>query len=192
MTAAETDLFGAPAGDEADASRDLDLHYALATEPSDEEAVLRRRAWVAATIGVPPSTLGTYDRTAYRELVSAYVTGRHMSCILLAGSVVERHVTLAHRVLGGRWRGTLEEKIERLRDLDTPIGFLVPKLRATIAAVRALGADLDARVPAAGADGRAHDHEARLEREAREALPVAIFVMTRLPAHLFKVAKGPA
>ena len=63
---------------------------------------------------------------AYRELVAAYVSGRHMSCILLAGSVVERHLTLMHRVHGGRWRGDVfEEKSEAdMRGrLDTPIGF---------------------------------------------------------------------
>lgn len=184
-TRACPDLFGRSASE--DGPPDVDLHYALVSGPSDDEAVLRRADWVARHIGPPPPGLGTYDRTAYRELVAAYVSGRHMSCVLLAAGVLERHLTLMHRVHGGRWRGALEEKVERLRGLDTPIGFLRPKLLAIVAAARALGADL--RAPSQ--PGEETTWEARLERQAKEALPVAIFVMTRLPAHLIRVAKGP-
>jgi|GEM_PF-1943484 len=187
MSNAGPDLFGRSAGPAEPPN--VDLHYALVSGPSDDEAVLRRADWVAHHIGPPPPGLGAYDHMAYRELVAAYVSGRHMSCILLAGSVVERHLTLMHRVHGGRWRGALEEKVERMRGLDTPIGFLRPKLLEIVAAVRALGADIRALIPPSDA-GEGTSWEARLEREAKNALPVAIFVMTRLPAHLFRVAKG--
>jgi hypothetical protein len=189
MTAdAGPDLFGhraapAPAGD-------VDLDYALVASPSDDAAVLRRADWVARHIGPPPPGLGAYDLTAYRELVSAFVSGRHMSCVLLAASVVERHLTLLHRVLGRRWRGSLEEKVERLREIDTPIGFLRPKLRALVAARRMLCAEIAAPVPVRTPEDGTGAWARRLEREAEAALPVAIFVMTRLPAHLCRVAKG--
>lgn len=190
MSEAATDLFGhraAPA-----MAGDVDLDYALVSRASDDEAVLRRADWVARHIGPPPPGLGAYDLTAYRELVSAYVSGRHMSCVLLACSVIERHLTLMHRVVGRRWRGSLEEKVERLRELDTPIGFLQPKLRGIVAARRSLGADIAASVPARTRGEGTEAWERRLEREAEAALPVAIFVMTRLPAHLCRTATGRA
>lgn len=184
------DLFGHAAA--ADDVHDADLHYALVGRARDEEGVLRRAEWVSRFIGPPELVLGDYDRTAYRELVSAYVSGRHMSCILLAGAVIERHLTLMHFVLGGRWRGSLEEKIERTTGLDTPIGFLRPKLLSIVAAMRALGADFRPPSPVPSVEGEELAWQERLEREAEAALPVAIFVMTRLPAHLCRVAKGTA
>ncbi|MGP9821322.1 hypothetical protein ACTZWW_15000 [Salinarimonas sp. NSM] len=173
-------------------ARDVDLHYAIVTGPEDENAVLRRAEWVERFIGPPPPDLGSVDRAAYRELVSGYVSGRHMSCIALAACVLDRHLSWMYRVLGQRWRGSLEEKVERLRDLDTPVSFMRPKLRAIVSAARALGVEARPRPEALDADGAPIAWEERLALDAREAASAAIFVMTRLPVHLMRVAKGSA
>ncbi|WP_029029710.1 hypothetical protein [Salinarimonas rosea] len=173
-------------------ARDVDLHYAIVTAPEDEDAVLRRAEWVERFIGPPPPEMGSFDRAAYRELVSAYVSGRHMSCIALSARVLDRHLSWMYRVLGQRWRGSLDEKVERLRDLDTPVSFLRPKLRALVGAARALGVEAQPRPAALAEDGTPIGWEDRLALDAREAASAAIFVMTRLPAHLMRVAKGSA
>ncbi|WP_372426337.1 hypothetical protein [Salinarimonas chemoclinalis] len=184
------DLFGRPAAPVR--ARDVDLHYAIVTGPEDEDAVLRRAEWVERFIGPPPPEMGRVDRVAYRELVSAYVSGRHMSCIALSACVLDRHLSWMYRVLGQRWRGSLDEKVERLRDLDTPVSFLRPKLRALVTAARALGVEAQPRPEALNEDGTPITWEERLALDAREAASATIFVMTRLPAHLMRVAKGSA
>lgn len=188
MSAGGPDLFGNVCDPQE--ARLADFHFALVSRPADDEAVLRRADWVADVIGPPPPGLGSYDLAAYRELVAAYVSGRSMSCILLASSVIDRHLTLLHRLRGARWRGTLEEKIERLRGLDTPVEFLRPRMLGVVAATRALGGDPSATPPARGDASALEAWENELAAQAKNALAVAIFIMTRLPAHLCRPTKG--
>ncbi|WP_349368020.1 hypothetical protein [Salinarimonas sp.] len=177
----QTDLFGHPVADQVSQEGE----YVVALCDADREGRISRCEWLMRHV---PSYEGILtdeeDALMLHELIDCFILRQYVSCIILADSILERHL---HNILlrrGVRKNGGFGQIIKALEKIDTPISPLLPKISHLHKVRVNFSHQKDALHPyrlfRRSVAERTHV-ALLLERDARDAVTLAYNVMIRLP-----------